>query len=344
MSDVGGSSPNDLYTVSITDDLTAGGADLTYVSHKAYLKNSGAPVPLTFTNPDNKHLTFEYDWIPAGEQIVIEVTVVLDDTARNAAGTQFINTAKWWFKRSIDGEVYYPLPGEWGVTEPMTIAAPNLEVTKTGPDLLGGVNLGEWGEFTIDVRNAGLSDAWNGTILDRLPDGTDGGMCEMPPQVLSAQIFASDGVTPVSGMLNQGTDFSFNYSGAPTCELNLSMLTAAAKIGPGQRLKITYRTKLDSDSIYNGVELTNVAAATQWFSADSSNAGRRTYTRPLTNGTVGMLDHEDAHTVMVALRGLFFEKTVENRTAGKSPATVAVSVTRCATRCACSASTRSSPA
>jgi hypothetical protein len=59
--------------------------------------------------------------IPAGEQIVIEITVVLDDTPGNAPGTQFVNTAKWQFGRLIDGVYYEPLPGEWGRTEPMTI-------------------------------------------------------------------------------------------------------------------------------------------------------------------------------------------------------------------------------
>ena len=36
-----------------------------------------------------------------------------------------------------------------------------------------------------------------------------------------------------------------------------------------------------------------------------------------------MLDHEDAHTVTVALHGYFFEKTVANLTSGVSPATTA---------------------
>jgi hypothetical protein len=39
-----------LHTVVITDDLNATGADLTYVSHMAYWKDTGDPVPLTFSN------------------------------------------------------------------------------------------------------------------------------------------------------------------------------------------------------------------------------------------------------------------------------------------------------
>ena len=43
----------------------------------------------------------------------------------------------------------------------------------------------------------------------------------------------------------------------------------------------------------------------------------------ITNGTVGVDDHEDAHTVTVELFGYFFEKTVENLNSGANPATTA---------------------
>jgi hypothetical protein len=47
------------------------------------------------------------------------------------------------------------------------------------------------------------------------------------------------------------------------------------------------------------VMLTNIAGAVQWFNADSSNASRKTYTGPLTNGTPGVPDNQDAFTVTV---------------------------------------------
>ena len=42
-------------------------------------------------------------------------------------------------------------------------------------------------------------------------------MCDLTPEVLSAQVFAADGVTPVPGKgpLTAGTDYSLSYSGAP---------------------------------------------------------------------------------------------------------------------------------
>ncbi len=315
-------SVNDLHGITIWDDLNATGADLTFVGYDAYWKDTGDPISHTFSNVGGA-LTFDnFPIVPAGRQFVIELTVVLEDSPANLPGTQFVNTAKWDFGRLIDGVFYEPLPGEWGVTPPMTIAAPQLVVTKTGPATIGRtLNLGEWGEYGIDVQNTGLSDAWDITLVDRLPDDANGGMCDTTPEILSAQVFAADGATPVPGKgpLIEGVDYSLAYSGVPSCELSLNMQTSAASIGPGERLIVTYRTRLDADS-RDGAMLTNVAGVTQWFNDGSGNPDRQSYTRTVTDGTVGVLDHEDAHTTTVALRGYFFEKTVENLTSGMNPA------------------------
>src|SRR5437667_8575103 len=313
-------SPTALHDITVTDDLNATGADLTYVSQRAYWLN-GTPIPYTFSNVGGV-LTFSgFPVVPAGQQFVIEVTVVLNDTPANVPGKQFVNTAKWQFGRLIGGTFYEPLPGEWGVTPPMTIAGPVLVVTKSGPATM---NLGQWGTFAIDVRNTGLSDAWNVSLRDLLPHGATGGMCDLTPEILSAQVFAADGVTPVPGKgpLNTGSDYSRSYSATPNCQLDLTMLTAAGRIGPNERLILRYRTQLDANT-QNGVTLTNVAGAIQWFNGDSSIPSRKSYTRTLTNGTPGILDHEDAFTVTVALSGWFFEKTVADLTSGVNPATTA---------------------
>ena len=149
-------------------------------------------------------------------------------------------------------------------------------------------------------------------------------MCDLTPEILSAQVFAADGVTPVPGKgpLNQGSDYVVSYSSAPTCRLDITMLTAAGTIGANERLIVRYRAQLDSDT-QDGVALTNVVGAVQWFNGDATNPGRLPYTRTLTDGTVGTADHEDAHTVTVALTGFFFEKSVENLTSGANPATTA---------------------
>ena len=311
---------NDLHGITVWDDLNATGADLSYVSHVAYWLDDGTPVPHTFANVGGA-LTFDnIPIVAAGRQFVIELTVVLDDSPANVSGTQFINTAKWDFGRLIDDVYYEPLPGEWGVTPPMTIAAPELVVTKSGPATM---NLGQWGDFVIDVQNTGLSDAWDVSIRDLFPDGATGGMCDQTPEILSAQVFTSGGApVPGKGPLNAGSDYLLNYSAAPNCQLDIRMLTAAGAIGPNERLIIRYRTQLDGDT-QDGITLTNVAGAIQWFNGDNTNPDRQVYARTLTDGTVGILDHQDAHTVTVALTGYFFEKTVANLTSGVDPAATA---------------------
>ncbi|HTH07360.1 MAG TPA: DUF11 domain-containing protein, partial [Ilumatobacteraceae bacterium] len=263
--------------------------------------------------------------VPAESQFYLDITVVLEDTPTNAPNTQFTNRATWDFGRLIDGTFYEPLPGEWGISPPLTISGPQLVVTKTGPATLGRtLNLGQWGQFALDVHNTGLTTAWDVRLLDRLPDGPTGGMCNQTPEIVSAQVFAADGVTPVPGKgpLAAGTDYTLAYAGAPTCELTLNLRTAAASIGADERLVVSYRTKLDSDT-QDGIALTNVAGATQWFNDDDTNPERIAYARTLTNGTVGVADHEDAHTVTTALYGFFFEKSVANVTSGANPATTA---------------------
>src|SRR5260370_23634878 len=86
------------------------------------------------------------------------------------------------------------------------VGAPNLVFTKSGPATM---RLGQWGQFGLNVQNTGTSEAWNATLLDQLPSGATGGMCSTTPQVLSAQVFQADGVTPVAGKgpLVPGTDF-----------------------------------------------------------------------------------------------------------------------------------------
>jgi uncharacterized repeat protein (TIGR01451 family) len=186
------------------------------------------------------------------------------------------------------------------------------------------MNLGQWASFGIDVQNTGQSDAWNVSLRDLLPGGATGGMCNQTPQILSAQVFAADGVTavPGKGALTQGSDYSLNYSAAPYCQLDLTTLSAAGTIGPNQRLIVRYRTQLDANA-QNGATLTNSAGAIQWFDGDSSAGGRKTYTGPLTNGTAGILDNQDAFTITVGLTGYEFDKTVANLTSGANPATTA---------------------
>jgi uncharacterized repeat protein (TIGR01451 family) len=186
------------------------------------------------------------------------------------------------------------------------IPDPVLVLRKSGPATM---TLAQWGAFGIDVQNNGGSDAWNATIVDKLPTGATGGMCAAAPQILSAQVFAADGVTPVPGKgpLKAGTDYMVSFAGAPTCTLTLNMLSAAAVISPTERLIVTYQTQLDANT-QKGISLTNVAGATQWYNGPSSATSRLTYTCALTNGTPGVLDCQDAHTVTVPISAVTLTK------------------------------------
>jgi hypothetical protein len=185
--------------------------------------------------------------IPAGSQVVIELTVVLNNTTNNVAGNTFINTAQWWFGRFIDGVNHAPLPGQSGISSPMAITGPNLTLTKMSPTPT--INLGLPANFTLDVQNTGGGDAWDTEILDNLPAG----MCKYDPRsTVTAQIFAADGTTLVSNLVN-GTDFQLTWNGGTTsaCQLGLTTLdTPIAKIGPNQRLIIKYQAQIDAPVLH----------------------------------------------------------------------------------------------
>jgi uncharacterized repeat protein (TIGR01451 family) len=126
----------------------------------------------------------------------------------------------------------------------------------------------------------------------------------------------------VSAPLVEGTDFVTAFAGDPACTLTITMQSAAAAVPPDNRLIVSYQTELDVDTPAGSV-LTNVAAATQWFSTDTAGAGAigatRTYSRVLTDGTTSVLDHEDAHTVNSIAPVIAIQKRVVNLTTGQDP-------------------------
>ena len=288
--------------VVITDDLNSAGAGrLTFVNPPAPTMN-GSTAGVTVAG---SVLTANYSAVngPLQPGQSIDVRFRAQIAAGLPAGTVLTNTALvTWNNPSRTSSASVSIAiGQTSV--------PNLTLTKTGPATM---SLGQLGQFGLNVQNTGVSDAWNATILDRLPKPSPtGGMCSFTPQILNAQVFQANGVTPVPGKgpLVPGTDFSINYNGAPTCELTLTMLTTAATISQNQRLIINYQTQLDANS-QNGATLTNVAGAIQWFDGDSTTTNRKTFTGPLINGTPGVLDNQDAHTVTVVMSQLAITKQV----------------------------------
>jgi uncharacterized repeat protein (TIGR01451 family) len=291
-------SANPVTPVVITDDLNAVGPGvLTYVAGTATL--NGTPNGVSVSgNVITANYTATYGPLAPGGTIDLRFRATLGSTL--VGGTTVTNTGvvTWGnppqtASGSVTVKVVAPTP-------------PTLTLIKGGATTL---SLGQLGQFTLNVQNTGMTDAWNATIVDKLPTGTTGGMCTATPQILSAQVFQADGVTPVPGKgpLMAGTDYTVTYVGAPTCTLTLNLLSAAAVIGSTQRLIVIYQTQLDANT-QKGITLTNVAGATQWYNGPSSNTGRLSYNCTLTNGTPGVLDCQDAHTVTVPISALTLTK------------------------------------
>ncbi len=130
--------------------------------------------------------------IPIGEQIVLDITVRLADTATNVGGLTFTNTASYTYNQFDDSPATV-LTGDVGTTQPMTIVGPDdLTVEKSGPPQM---QLGVPGTFTLNVHNVGDAPAYNLTLTDMLPSQADGGMCDATPAQFTAQVFAADGIT-----------------------------------------------------------------------------------------------------------------------------------------------------
>ena len=311
-----------LHDVRILDDLAASAADLVFVS-VTRIAGSQPWTPVNVGTPTNiviQDSGADGIDVPAGEQVVIDLTVQLRNQPVNVAGLMFNNTASYTFNQ-IDGN-----NGTQAVTAPVT-TAPDMMVVEptdmtmsiTGP---ASMVFGTPGVFTMDVQNIGNGPAWDLTMTSMLPDPTPGGMCDTPPANFTAQVFQADGVTPVSPVLVEGVDFTTAFAPAPACMLTVTMMSANGMLDATNRLIVTYEATLDVDNL-NGAALTTIAGATQWFSADTAGAGAvgeiRTYTRVLTNGTPAVVDHEDEHTALTQSPILVIQKTVENLTTGQNP-------------------------
>ena len=313
-----------IYDLKIRDDLSASAADLRFIEVNR-ISGSGTWTPVNTGDTTNlviEDTTTGID-IPANEQIVVEITVVLEDTPTNVSSLAFANTA-WYAWNWFDDDDMSERPGNAGTTADMTIVGPDtVTLEKSGPVTM---TIATPETFTLNVQNTGTGTAWNLTIVDQLPTGVTGGTCDLAPTSVSARVFEADGIATVSPVLVRDTDYTLTFVGDPTCTITIEALTTAAAVGATERFIATYDTTLDIGS-QDGVALTNIAGATQWYSTDGTDAAtagdRRSYTRTITDGTVGDLDHEDAYTTAGALPLYRFEKTVQNLTQGVNPATEA---------------------
>jgi uncharacterized repeat protein (TIGR01451 family)/fimbrial isopeptide formation D2 family protein len=253
---------------------------------------------------------------PANNDFVVVYRArVLKDVQPMAANIPLTNTV------TLDYTVGAVPAPQLTDNETINVIQPNLTMTKSGP---ASVQFGVPASFTLDVQNIGTAPAYDLTITDRLPDLSPaaGGMCDTPPTVTAAGIY--DGGGALLRTLTNGVDYVTSFTPAPACTLTIATQSQNAAVAPGERLIVTYEAVQDNDTL-EGATLTNVAGATEWFSLDTAGAGAtgetETYTRTITNGTAGTVDHEDEHTINAQVPLLQFSKSVVNQTTGQNPGT-----------------------
>ncbi|MCK0154167.1 isopeptide-forming domain-containing fimbrial protein [Alcanivorax sp. S6407] len=325
---------NELGNIVITDDMTPGtlGVDLELLDITASWGPAGSPTGTTMTpgtdftvtssvgNPSTPGvLTFEIlnpEPLAANNQIHIAIDVMLTDDPLNNIGKSFINVAEWEFSRLIDGTLYDPLPGENGVAELLSISRPDLQVEKTTDST--AVNFSDMPEYSIFVQNVGGAPAWNILVEDQIPLE----MRDFDPTTALTVTMAGNLLDP------SDYDLTYTTNGPNDGLLEIELLDSAGGLNANEILRIDYTSQLDqpggSNVPANGVELTNVAAATFWANDISTNTSRVEYTGPRTDGTEDTADNQDLAFVTAALTGYYFEKTVSNVTSGISPAFAAI--------------------
>ncbi|VAW58745.1 Conserved repeat domain protein, partial [hydrothermal vent metagenome] len=267
--------------------------------------------------------------IPAGEQAVINLSVVLRNSSNNVAGDVFTNSADYTFN-SADNDNGSQIPGGTDSDAALTVVEPTtMTLQKTGTGGTGAptnrvvMQFGVPETFTLNMQNTGTGPAFDVTITDLLSNPiTGGGMCDNAPTVVSAQVFAADGVTPVSIPLIENTHFTTAYAGPPNCTFTITTTAPEAEVPSLNRLIITYDALLDVDNVNNAV-IENVAGVTRWFSADTPagivTGEIREYTAEITvaaPGTPGTLDDEDVAQIQIAAPQLVIEKRAFNPVSG----------------------------
>ncbi len=147
-------------------------------------------------------------------------------------------------------------------------------------------------------------------------------MCDATPQISSARVFAADGVTPVTGKgpLVQGADYSLAYNAA-ACELTLNDVDGRFGDRRRRTSRIAYRTRLDA-----GYSIRRAADERGRRDAVVQRRGHESRPHRLhayvdQTAPIGVVDHEDAHTVTIVPR-LYADKAAALQVDSMSPGIV----------------------
>ncbi|MCG6939587.1 MAG: DUF11 domain-containing protein [Gammaproteobacteria bacterium] len=209
------------------------------------------------------------------------------------------------------------------VTAMVALVEPELTLEKRGP--AGTVSYGVGIPYTLVLENTGNGTAFGARVIDKLPDAADnppltGGTCDTAPQNFNVRITSAADESTVLRALTQGVDYTVSHTAAPTCELVVDTVSTPSGIVAGEKLLITYDAYLDSGS-QGGALLSNIAGVTTWYSQDVSagTTGLLAFTRTITDGTPGVVDHQDTATVTAEAPIVDVQKTVVNITTGQDP-------------------------
>jgi len=255
--------------------------------------------------------------IPANQQAVIAIDVIVTDTVNDAdrvgeAGTDFVNEATYTYEQANGNSAN--LSGGAAAEAPVTVEEPNIILTKDGAstiDLDGSSSA----RFEVWAENSGNSTANNLVLVTVLAEQ----LRESPPS--DVVLTVHDGIGGnVLRTLAESTDYITSYD-ATAGQLQVELLDSADAVLPeGEVINLQYDAVLNSAlsndlSDLNGLDIVNTTTAIRWRSGDSTNADARNYQRALGAGTDDDGDDaQAAHTVSVNAPVLGLIKRVDNLT------------------------------
>jgi fimbrial isopeptide formation D2 family protein/uncharacterized repeat protein (TIGR01451 family) len=167
--------PTALHDVRILDNLAAVSANLSLVSIS---KISGSQTWTPVNTGTGTSLVIEDTSngieIPANEQIVVGVTVRMNNVTGNTDGLTFSNAVSYTYDK-VDGDVTTQTPGGSSATANMTVVEPNLTASKVASNATPGkaagdpIAGGDIIQYVLTVNNVGNSTAYDVNVVDILP-------------------------------------------------------------------------------------------------------------------------------------------------------------------------------
>ncbi len=166
----------DVVLVLSVDGVPTGPLNFTFTFNHVETPNNATPCP--YPTPPGEGCTDRVTIVSSAQPTTFNVdgvdyTLSMSFLNNGSPVSEFITREGGTINSSgLVGQ--FTLPG-------MPPGTPVLTLDKSGPATM---NPAEPGDFALDVQNVGVADAFNVTLLDRLPDGPTGGMCDTTPQIV----------------------------------------------------------------------------------------------------------------------------------------------------------------